>query len=541
MRGYLYFWATLLITAIPSLASADLTKYVDPLPKPPELRFPGAGPFEVTITENQFQTKLHRDLPAQNSWGYNGTSPGPTIHVQKGQTLRVHWKSELPLKHIYPLPAGINTAMPGMPGMQMPDVRTVTHLHGAVVSQTSMTDTQKNNDGWPDAWIVPGQEQISEYTNGQDAMPLWYHDHAMASTGRNVAAGLVGMYFVHDDYEASLNLPSGKYEIPLMLESKQLNADQKTLSYTNDIAIEFYGNISPINGKLWPYLDVEPRKYRFRFLNGSNARTYKIKLVNQADQSDGPAFYQIGSDGGFLQDTVVLNDPNDPDNTSSLDLAPAERADIIIDFSKNAGQNLVLANSERNPSENEPAIPELLLFKVGKKVSQPDTSALPLHFRPIPRMPESQATQTRQVVFNQMTMPDNSIMLTLNNKTWSDPITEKPLLGATEIWELINTLTDIHPFHIHLVQFQLLDRRLFDVANYLATGKIVFMADAMPPLPNEMGWKDTIKVYPQMVNRIIMRFAPFPGYYVYHCHILEHEDMDMMRPFQVVDPVKTKP
>jgi spore coat protein A len=357
----------------PTLVRADLAKYVDPLPTPPSLRFTGTAPAEITITETQFQAKIHRDLPAQNFFGYNGMSPGPTIHVQKGQTLRVHWKNSLPTKHIFPLPAGADNTMPmpGMPPMQMPDVRTVTHLHGAVVSQTSMTDTQKNNDGWPDAWIVPGQEQLSEYTNVQDAMPLWYHDHAMGSTGRNVAAGLEGLYFVHDDYEASLNLPSGDYEIPIMLQSKQLNADG-TLAYTSDIAIEFYGNVSPINGKLWPYLNVEPRKYRFRFLNGSNARTYKMQLTNQADQSAGPAFYQIGSDGGFMQDAVILNDPND-DNTDVLNLAPAERADIIIDFSKSAGQNFILTNSERNPSENEPAIPELMLFKVAAKVSKPDT------------------------------------------------------------------------------------------------------------------------------------------------------------------------
>jgi spore coat protein A len=117
---------------------------------------------------------------------------------------------------------------------------------------------------------------------------------------------------------------------------------------------------------------------------------------------------------------------------------------------------------------------------------------------------------------------------------WEDPITERPEVGSTEVWELLNTLTDTHPFHIHLIQFQVLDRRLFDVQEFLAHGDVKFLDDAEAPDDNELGWKDTVQVYPQMVNRIIMKFLPFTGYYVYHCHILEHEDMDMMRPFQVI-------
>ena len=131
-------------------------------------------------------------------------------------------------------------------------------------------------------------------------------------------------------------------------------------------------------------------------------------------------------------------------------------------------------------------------------------------------------------------MPDGSLMMTLNGKHWSDPVEESPTLGSTEVWELVNPLIDMHPFHMHLVEYQVVDRRLFDVEKFLQSGQLVYSGNPVPPNPNEMGWKDTVRVYPQMVTRIAMRFAPFTGHYVYHCHILEHEDMEMMRPFDVV-------
>ncbi len=518
-------------------AEPELARFVDALPIPAHLNLTGKGPQEITVSLSAFSTKLHRDLPAQTQWGYGGTTPGPTIDVDSGQTVRIHWKNDLPIKHIFPLPANIPTEMdmPGMPGMKMtmPDVRAITHLHGAVVTESDPMNKVQNNDGWPDAWNVPGESQLAEYTNPQPAMTLWYHDHSMASTGRNVAAGLLGTYIIHDAYEKSLHLPTGAYDIPLMLISKGVNRDG-TLFYTNDINAEFWGNVPSVNGKLFPYLDVEPRKYRFHVINASNARAYELKLEGSDDGAAGPAFYQIGSDGGFLADAAVLNDPKDPD-ASRLSLMPAERADIIIDFSKYDGQKFTLTNTSQT-ADDEVALPEIMQFRVGSRVKKADKSKLPLTMRAIPRIPTADASETRRIVFDRMQMPDGSKMLQMNDRSWNDPIEEKPKLGATEVWELANTLIDPHPFHIHLVQFQVLDRRLFDVAEYLKTKKMVYLGDARAPEPNEMGWKDTVKALPQMVTRIIMRFSPFPGFYVYHCHILEHEDMDMMRPFQIVGP-----
>ena len=508
-----------------------LEKFIDALPVPQKIRFNGKGPHELTIKINQFQSKMHRDLPPVNQWGYNGMSPGPTIEVEQGQFLKVHWKNDLPSTHLFPSPQGMDMHMNGNLMTMLPDVRTVTHLHGAVVSQPDIQNRNLNSDGWPDAWVIPMNEQIAEYPNAQTARTLWYHDHAMGTTGRNVAAGLLGTYLIHDRYERSLNLPQGDYDIPLLLESKGLN-DDGSLYYTDDIRTEFYGNAIAVNGKFWPYLEVQPRKYRFRIINASNARSYSMKLANASDQKDGPTFYQIASDSGFLEKTVVFNDPANPDG-DRLTLAPAERAEIIVDFSNYVGQTLVLQNNSHDPGEFEAPLPELMQFRVTKNFVH-DLSALPLQMKSIPRIDPASATQVRRIVLDTRKQNSGAPMLTLNGRSWSDPIEEKPLLGATEIWELTNTLTDIHPFHIHQVQFQVLDRRLFDVLHYLATGEILYLDDAVAPEENEMGWKDTVKVLPQMITRVIVRFGPFPGFYVYHCHILEHEDMDMMRPFQIL-------
>jgi spore coat protein A len=537
---------TLFVPLLSRMAPDGLEKYVDALPIPPRLVVP-PGQTDVTVTLNAFSAKLHRDLPAQIQWGYNGTTPGPTIEVERDQRVRIHWKNELPTTHLFPVAKGAEPTLGGMgsyPGIPdavncaknpLPDVRAITHLHGAVVSESDPMDRLHNSDGWPDAWNVPGQEQIAEYPNPQAAMTLWYHDHAMMTTGRNVAAGLLGMYEIHDDYERSLNLPTGDYDIPLMLISKGVGDDGK-LFYTDDITAEFWGNAPSVNGKLWPYLTVEPRKYRFRVLNASNARAYTLKLVDAADgETTGPAFYQIGSDGGFLEDTAVIGDATHPESPTTLSLMPAERADIIVDFSAYAGRTFTLSNGSRT-ADDEETLPEIMQFRVGMHLKNADTSSLPFHLRTVPRLDPSTAIATRRIVFDRKKLGDGTVMLEMNGKRWSDPVEEKPVLGTTEIWELADTLIDPHPFHMHQVQFQILDRRLFDVAEFLKSGQVVYLADARLPAENERGWKDTVKMNPQMITRIIVKFGPNPGHFVYHCHILEHEDMDMMRPFDIVSP-----
>lgn len=514
------------------------TQYIDALPIPKHIVIktqPHGKAVHLTMTMSQFKTKIHSDLPEQMVWGFNGSSPGPVIEVERDQKLIVHWKNSLPTTHLFEAPKPDLALSLGLCLPTTPDVRTVTHLHGAEVTETNPQDRLHNNDGWPDSWILPGAEQIAEYPNHQSARTLWYHDHAMGTTGRNVAAGLAGFYIIHDSYERSLNLPKGDFDIPLIFTSRAID-DNGMLLYSGDVNHEYYGNTVSVNGKLWPYLNVQPRKYRFRMVNGSNARSYALKLLDfSALTVNGPALYQIGSDSGFLEAPVVLDDPLDP-KAPRLTLGPGERAEVIVDFSKFAGRTLLLHNTSRDPGDGELAMPGIMTFKVAQTLDHPDLSTLPGQMKPIVRMDPSQATVTRRIVVAESQTPSGSNMLTLNGKLWNDAIEEKPELGATEIWELTNTLPDVHPFHLHLVQFQVLDRSPFDSDQFLKTGTVSLTGPAAIPDLNEMGWKDTVRLEGKTITRIIVKFLPYPGYYIYHCHILEHEDMDMMRPYQVVAP-----
>ncbi len=495
-----------------SHSSIDLSKYVDPLPRLPRLIVGNRNQIQVTL--GQVRTRFYRDLPETLAWGYDGITPGPTIEVESGHPVRVFWKNDLPSPHVIASDDGPGPGMPApAPGHEIPDVRAVTHLHGAVVSETNPMDRVYNNDGWPDAWNVRGQTQIADYPNPESSRLLWYHDHAMGATARNVYAGLAGMYIIRDSFERSLNLPKDEYEIPMILQTKGFNNDG-SLYYPRKITSEVYGSAITVNGKVWPFQNVEPRRYRLRLLNGANARSFTLRLIDANDESLGPVFYQIGSDGGFLQNTLAIRD---------LILAPAERADVIVDFSQSAGKTFLLQNNAvSDDGDAQLYLPEVMIFKVGTQLSNTDSSSLPNTLRAIPKFDLKQVAQTRKIVLTQKNMPGMAPMMMLNDKMWEDPTEEKPVLGTTEIWELINTLPDYHPFHLHLVQFQVIDRRPLN------------SVIAVLPDENERGWKDTVRLPPKSVTRIVMRFGPFTGHYVYHCHILEHEDMGMMRPFDVV-------
>ena len=242
-------------------------------------------------------------------------------------------------------------------------------------------------------------------------------------------------------------------------------------------------------------------------------------------------------DSGFLADTVLLNDPASP-ASPRLQLMPAERADIIIDFSGYAGRIFVLHNNLK-PDDADGVVPlyQIMQFRVGNAVTQADTTKIPGHIREVPRLDPTNAARTRQITFEQMSM-NGMPMLNLNGRMWKDPVEEIVTLGTSEVWELINTLPDSHPFHIHLVDFQVLDRRPFDVEAFVKNRSLKYTGEAVSPRANEMAWKDTAQVAPGMVTRVIMKFGPHTGHYVYHCHILEHEDMEMMRPYDVISPLR---
>ncbi len=508
-----------------------LARFADPLPIPPVLKpvKKCCGLSHYTVRMIEFQQKLHRDLPPTTLWGYEGLYPGPTIVAQRDETVRVKWENHLPAsRHLLPVDTTLHSS-----GPDIPQVRTVVHLHGAYVHAES--------DGYPEAWYTNNYEIVSplfkkcvyEYTNHQRASTLWYHDHAIGITRLNVYAGLAGFYIIHDKEEQGLNLPAGKYDIPLAIQDKTFLQDG-SLYYpaapqnpppafpTPCIIPGFFGDTILVNGKVWPYLEVEPRKYRFRFLNGSNSRFYDMKP--ETDKKEPlPSWLQIGTDGGLLERPVNLN---------RLILSPAERADVVMDFSEYAGQTIRLTNI--HPPVDEDTTGQILEFRVKSCLSGPDTSRVPGFLSPFHPLSECDADLERNMYFKVSPDQYGRPHFMLNGKMWDDPVTEKPFLGSTEIWNIINSGAGIHPVHIHLVQFQILNRRPFNVDLYNDTGKLEFTGPAVLPDLNEIGWKDTARAAPGFVTRIIMRFEKFTGSYVWHCHILEHEDYDMMRPVEII-------
>jgi len=498
---------------------ASLAPFVDPLPIPPVLAHtalrasPANSSLEVPyyrVAMRECAQKLHRDLKPTRMWGYGGCVPGPIIETVSGKPVLIEWANDLPTKHFLP----IDYRLHGAKGQ--PDVRAVVHVHGAKAPPES--------DGYPEDWYVPGKSKTYYYPNEQHAAMLWYHDHAMGINRLNIYAGMFGLYFVRDQAEAALNLPSGKYEIPLVICDRMLDTSGQLLfpvSGKPDAPWipEFFGNLALVNGKILPFLEVEPRKYRFRLLNASNARHFLLSLSNQAH------FHQVGSDQGLLSAPVDLE---------NLFIAPAERADLVIDFSSYRGDQIVLKDNALPVMQfRVSGVPTSSAAAAG--VAGKVQSTLPAVLRPIQRLAESSAVKTRMLSLDEIDdLVQNPVKMLLNNTAWDMPVTEDPVLNSVEIWNLINPTDDSHPIHLHLVRFQILDRRRFQTFAYVSEKKLKFTGEPVPPEPAEAGWKDTVRAEPGMVTRIIVRFDGYPGRYVWHCHILEHEDNEMMRPYQVL-------
>jgi spore coat protein A len=497
-----------------------LAKFVDPLPIPPIARASGSRPAphansnshgaDVRLTVPYYrlaarplETKVHRDMKPTRWWALGGSVPGPTIETRSGLGVLIEWANELPLQHFLPIDHKLHGAE-----VDKPQVRTVVHLHGAKAPPES--------DGYPEDWVVPGKSNLYHYPNRQDAAMLWYHDHAMGINRLNIYAGLMGVYLVRDSVEDALNLPNGKYEIPLVIFDRLFTLDHQLLypvSGNPDApwVPEVFGNAVLVNGKLFPYLGVEPRRYRFRVLNGSNGRFYHLSL------GDGVRFSQIGTDQGLLPAPVPL---------TSLVIAPGERADLIVDFSEHRGEEIILKSDSF----------VIMQFRVSaKRVADP--SSLPASLRPVPKMTEPEAIKRRELTLNEYdNLVGEPMVMLLNGTYWHQPITENPSLNTTEIWSLINPTDDSHPIHLHLVRFQILDRRRYEPSVYQMKKELKFLSEPIPPAANEAGWKDTVRADPLMVTRIIVRFEGYTGRYVWHCHILEHEDNEMMRPYEVASP-----
>jgi spore coat protein A len=541
------------VDAASFLDSSVLEKYVDPLPNPldnvyaPIGTLDGKPLYEVSIS--QFQQKLHRDLPATTLWGYNESFPGPTFVVNHGEEIKIRWTNNLvdefgaPLtNHLLPYDTTLHGA-----GPQFPQARVVTHVHGNVTDEMS--------DGYPEHWFSPdpnaasngmggpaGNSRVSTHYNDQRAAALWYHDHAMGTTRLNVYAGLAGMYVIRDAEEAVLNLPSGKYEVPLVLQDRSFYDDGELFypAGPGDLADpgggnplaglpgdfpsaasqvrQFVGNTNLVNGVVWPYMEVEPRKYRFRILNGANSRFYNLSL-DGGDQGNG-TFHLLGTDGGLLSQLVDRQD---------LLLSPADRADVVIDFSQyNVGDDLFLRNTgpdgmyrKVNTPADSNTTGQVMKFKVVESTG-PDTSSLPTDLSTIVRYDPADSVRLRSLSLVQTSDEYNRPELLLNGQKWVDPITEEVRLGDLEIWELDNQTPMAHPMHIHMEHFQVLQRSVS------ATGEII------PLAPEELGWEDTVFVGPGEKVRVMVKYEQFAGKFVWHCHLLEHEDSEMMRPFRIV-------
>ena len=486
----------------PMLHSLELSPFVDELPMPQRLVVSQTAGKPTRVTMREVHAKVHRDVAPTRMWSYGSTALAPLIEARSGQAAHVEWVNQLPTKHFLPVDFSLHGC-----GHEVPEVRACVHLHGG--------KNPPEQDGFPEDWYVPGKSRVNAYPMQQEATALWYHDHAMGLNRLNVYAGLAGMYIVRDSAEEALHLPAGPYELPLTFYDRNFTSDGQLLYLDSGDpehpwVSEFYGDAILINGKIRPFVHVEPRVYRLRMLNAANSRFFALSF------GDAVTGYQIGSDQGLLDAPVALR---------QLTLAPAERADVLVDFSQAAGRNVHLKN----------AALEVLEFRVAAKATAGKAFTIPATLRTIERTPAASAAMTRQITLNEyLDKIGNSMLMLLNRQHWHEPVTEKPKLDSTEVWEFINLTEDTHPMHLHMVRFQVLDRRTFDVFGYRNNKGMRYLAEALQPEPNEMGWKDVVQCPPGMITRIVVRFEGYTGKYLYHCHVLEHEANDMMRPFEVI-------
>ncbi len=562
-------------------------------------------------------------------------------------------------------------------------VPAVTHLHGGEVPAQL--------DGGPFSWFtgdgahqgsgyytapfrqVAGNQAVYRYPNVQEAAPLWFHDHAMGVTRLNVYAGLAGVWLLTDPaLNLPPDLPAAAETVPLVLQDRMFDTNGQLFYQANTNggiqwapnpdhpywAPEMIGDVIVVNGKAWPYLDVEPRRYRFLLLNGSQARTFELYLEDEETGQPGPSLHVIASDGGYLDFPAEV----DPQAGGRLLMMPGERYEVLVDFGAlSEGTRLVLRNTAANPfpdgdAPEEDADGRIVQFRVGcgaggcpADLSFDPAGGTPLRTgtQAIRRLADpvsgslaagTRVDATRQLTLNEVVKDEstvvnpvtgelieyeggplevllnNSELLGMHQRAQDDFVTvslgnlslgiqERPREGTTEVWEFVNLTADAHPIHLHLIQFQVLNRQPFDLEAYEETYAAAFpavpgrpectggvycpeygppldyragnpralggnpdvvpflMGPAAPPEAWEAGWKDTVIVPPGAVTRLVARWAPVnlpvdtpspdlyfafdpsagPGY-VWHCHILDHEDNEMMRPYRVLlNPEAPKP
>ena len=558
----------------------------------------------LTVPIRTGMHRFHRDLAESSIWGYNGTVPGPTIEAERGEPVTVQWRNELdgPMPVVVTI-APMATDTSGVPVQCVPGRsggssdrhvaaltgHTVVHLHGAL--------TPAPYDGWAEDLFAPGQHAVFHYPMDQRATLLWYHDHVMGVTKYGVYSGLAGLWIIRDRRERELGLPEGPpFEVPLLIQDRNFDLDDtgrltgRLVHKTDPDVMEAFPPFTVVNGKIWPLLEVQAATYRFRVLNGSNARTYRLVLVGNGEL-ELHRITQIGTDHGQLRAPVRVP----PDG---LVPASAERADLLVDFSDLApGSELTLLNTAAAPFDGTsfPATnagnaadldrmlpyPQVMRFRVvaGPATRMTVHGELATDYR-APAPDELAAAPRRTIALverelegepNMLTMRELAtvgddyagpvVAVTVDEQTtryravaahFEDATTFFPVLDRYEVWQLINLTGDTHPIHVHLDPFQILSRRPIryeipegGIEDLAIAAAVALERDPRDELAhtiddNERGLKDTVRVNPNEIVEIAVRFTTYSGRYMYHCHILEHEDRDMMRPF-VTMPAELMP
>ena len=441
-----------------------------------ELKIPNEIDFEhVAKAKFKAQKSLLPIYDGKNTdvLTFQGNLPNPTIRIKNRDDFELDFTNSL-------------------------EKPTIIHWHGLIVPQEM--------DGHPKDAIATNITKEYRYKVNQRAGTYWYHTHPHGRTGEEIYYGLSGLYIVEDEKEKKLNLPSGEFELPLIIQDRRFdekgNLIYKQTPQDNNGVL---GDIVMVNSTPHPYKNVKNTKYRLRILNASSARTYKLAFEGVEN------FTLIGTDAGLLEKPIEVK---------NVLISVAERIDIIVDFKdKKVGDEVVLKTlgfKEASNFVSNPAYPDfgakmdIMKFKI-TELSSKNSPDIPKKFSSIPKMKESDASRTRTIT---MEIIEGGVW-TLNKKPYDMyRVDERVKLGSIEIWEIKNTAHMAHPFHMHGVHFQVLDR----------TGKINF--------PTDKGWKDTILVMPIETVRIIVKFT-VEGMFVHHCHILEHEDHSMMANFLV--------
>jgi spore coat protein A, manganese oxidase len=574
-------------SAIPAVSArgasvaSGLTPYLDPMPVLVDYAVDATGGGTVRLSTALISRQVHRDLPATTLFGYlhsGGPGPGdtgasylgPPIVARSGTAVKVRYANRLAPDDF--LRVFTNGGASYLQFAPFPGVRTMTHLHGGFVA----ADDDGNPFARPDAFRY-GTTQSVTYPNEQPASLLWYHDHYLGDTRMNVVAGLAGGYLLRDSFDTGSNPllpgPIGTYELPMVVQDRQFNPDGSLLYPVAPASMhgpwlgEYFGDVMLVNGKIWPELTVEPAVYRFRVLNGCNARIVDLRIAT-ADSRVAVPMVIIGTEGGLL--------PVNPARSNHLVMTPAERYDVICDFRRFAGRTLLMTNATPPSPVSTPAPPLMRVMRItvkhrassGAPMSVPGSGSLPANPKVAelaslgPPQLSGGSVAGRMITLNEVGAETPRWKLNLNAHPYGDrhPVTETLTWNSVEDWYFVNTTPDTHPMHTHLVTFKVMGRYNYDAHGYAAkygtangvpqldvsTLRPFLKSGLIEPGPDEAGLKETVKANPGQVTVVRARFSlpstalngagqlTRPQRYVHHCHIVEHEDNDMMERMIVV-------